>query len=425
MWVRTTVFRSFLALAAATALTGRAVAELLNTLFPDGVPGYDMDDGVTVDTRLHPEQMPLGIREDGLLFMPRLDAGMGYTSNAASKRASWFVASNPALGVGSTWSRGAFGALFSIRDTRYLSLPSQDRTDGTAAIGGRIDIGDGKLALAAAHVVQHEDRGQIDAIAADRPIAFQLDDLRASYELDAGRWRITPSLQLTNWTYSEATMLGVPVSQSYRDRLVSQAGLSFRYELAPLRDLLLVLRVIGQEYTHQPAGQHNPTSARYQMLAGIDYDDDAVWRWRLLLGAEARNSVSYRTQDTLIAEAGAGWFPSGMTSVGVTISRETQDAAQEGVSGLVYTSARLTIDHEYQRDVLLHASAGLQRADFFQAGHQTATSFGLGITWVLNRSARLAATYDQIDLRGISVATDEAVTGYSRGVGLVTMRLSL
>ena len=31
--------------------------------------------------------------------------------------------------------------------------------------------------------------------------------------------------------------------------------------------------------------------------------------------------------------------------------RDTEDAAQEGVSGLVYSSARLTIDHEYLRDV--------------------------------------------------------------------------
>ena len=107
------------------------------------------------------------------------------------------------------------------------------------------------------------------------------------------------------------------------------------------------------------------------------------------------------------------------------ISRDTEDAAQEGVSGLVYSSARLTIDHEYLRDLLFRASIGLQRARFFQGGHQIGTTAGLGVTWVMNRNARLLFTYDQTDLHGSSIPTQAPVTGYSRGVGLMTLRLGL
>ena len=60
MWARTTLLWGFLSLALMVCLAGRALAELMTALFPDGVPGYDTDDGVTVATRLHPEQMPLG-----------------------------------------------------------------------------------------------------------------------------------------------------------------------------------------------------------------------------------------------------------------------------------------------------------------------------------------------------------------------------
>jgi hypothetical protein len=334
---------------------------------------------------------------------------------------------SPTLAIDSDWSRDAFGAVVSIQDTRTLSLPSQNRTDGTVSAGGRLDVGDGKLTIAAAHVAQHEDRGQLDTIGSDRPIAFQLDDVRASYAMQDGSWTIVPTVQATNWTYTGTTILGVPASQSYRDRVVVQGGVTMRYEFAPLRSAVLVVRAIGQDYTHTPLGQASPDSNSYQVLAGIDYDDDAVWRWRLLAGDEVRHFISpqYRKQNTLIAEAGVRWSPTGLTTLNATISRDTEDAEQEGISGLVYTAARLTIDHEYLRDLLFRASVGVQRADFFQGGHQTATTAGFGVTWVMNRGARLTFTYDQTDLHQSGIPAEASLAGYSRGVGLLTLGLRL
>ena len=95
------------------------------------------------------------------------------------------------------------------------------------------------------------------------------------------------------------------------------------------------------------------------------------------------------------------------------------------MSGLVYSVARLTIDHEYLRNLLFRASVALQRADFFQGGYQTGATAELGVTWVMNRDMRLSFTYDQIDLHGSGTPSEAVVTGYSRGVGLVTLRLWL
>jgi hypothetical protein len=430
MWARSSLLWGFLVLVAVVCLTGRAVAELMTALFPDGVPGYDTDDGVTVETRLHPEQMPLGVREGTYTFSPRLDESVGYTSNALPgpyRRGSWEVVTAPGLGILSDWSRHSFGALFQAQDTRYLALPSQDRIDTTASVGGRIDIGNDTVTLAAAHLTQHEDRSQLDTIASDRPIGFQVDDLRASYAMTSGPWRIVPSLEVSNWTYDNTTILGVPASQAYRDRVVMQGDLTVHYEFASLRSLVLVMRAIGQDYTRTPFGQATPNSVSYQMLAGLDYDDDSVWQWRALVGGEVRQFASpgYAQQDTLIAEAGVTWSPTGLTTVNATVSRETADAAQEGTSGLVYSSARLTIDHECLRDLLFKAAFGVQKAAYFQGGQQIGTTAEFGVTWVMNRSARLSFTYDQTDIRGAGPATQAPVTGYSRGVALVTLRLGL
>jgi hypothetical protein len=406
------------------------LAELLSVLFPSGVPGYDTDDGVTVDTRLHPELMPVGVREGSLTFLPQLEVGTGYNSNAqpgSHRRGSWEVITTPSLTIGSDWSRDSLGAAFSVQDTRLLEAPAQSRTDVTASLGGRIDIGGDTLTLAAAHLSQHEDRNQIDTIASDRPIAFQLDNLRASYLISADRWSIESALQITNWTYENTSIQGQPASQSYRDRVVTQAGVTVRYELAPLRNIVFVVRAIGQDYVRTPFGQPSSNSTGYQVLAGLDYDDNSVWRWRVLAGGEVRRfaSSSYRQQNALIAEAGVSWAPTGMTTVNATVSRETEDAAQEGVSGLTYSSARLTIDHEYLRDLLFKASIGLQRAEFFQGGHQTGINAALGVTWVMNRSARLSFTYSQTEVHSSSIVPGALETDFSRGLGLVTLRLGL
>ncbi len=430
MWLRYKLLGSFLAITLAVCLVGKATAEILSTLLPEGVPGYDDDPGVTVETRLHPEQMPLGSRDGPLVAAPRLDESFGYDSNALPgpyRRGSWQVVTAPTLSLGTDWSRDAIGALFSIEDTRVLALPAQSRTDGTASVGVRLDNGEDRLTLAAAHIARHEDRSTLDTVPSDSPVAFQIDDARASYTMASGPWSVVPSVEASNWAYGNTTVRGVPADQSFRDRVVLQGGLTARYELAPLRSLVFMLRGISQDFTHTPRGQASPDSVSTQMLAGIDYDDDAVWHWRLLVGGETRQfrASAYKTQNNLIAEAGVGWSPSGMTTVSATVSRETDDAAQEGVSGLRATTARLVIDHEYLRDLLLRASIGLQEADFFGGGHQFGSSAGVGVTWVLNRSLRLSFTYDQTDLRSPQGVPGIRYGGYSRGLGLVTLRMSL
>ena len=139
MFGRSTLLSGFLAIALMVCLAGRAMAELMTGLFPDGVPGYDADDGVTVETRIHPEQMPLGLREGAFVVSPRLDQSFGYNSNALPghlRRGSWQIVTAPSVIVDSDWSRDSVGAAASVQDTRYVSLPSQNRTDGSVSVGG-------------------------------------------------------------------------------------------------------------------------------------------------------------------------------------------------------------------------------------------------------------------------------------------------
>jgi hypothetical protein len=417
------------ALLVSLGAAGRAGAALLSAFFPEGVPGFDAAPGVTVLSRARPDFDPLGLRAGAFMLWPQIEEAVGYDDNVlagAQHRPSWVIETRPSLLVKSDWSRDSFGAYVSASDSRYPELPSQGRTDATVSAGGSIDIGQDKLTLGAAHVSQHQDRSELDAVPSDRPVAVQVDDGRTAYALASGHWTITPSVEVSNWQFGNTTILGRPASEAYRDRMVVEGGTTVRYDWEPLRSVLLVLRATGQHYINPVPGQPSENSTGYQALAGVDYDDNAVWRYRVLLGGETRQFVAYRAHTDVIAEIEATWSPSGLTTIHGTLTRSIEDAAQEGVAGFTYTAARLTIDHEYLRNLLLSASTGVQRADFLQGGNsQNAYAAGVGITWLVNRTVRLSATYDLTGVAGSHAGTTLVTGDFARQVGLLTLRLGL
>lgn len=418
------------ALVSALAMT-QAGAQVLNTLFPEGVPGYGTQPGVTVLSRLRTDHDPAGIREGAFRLFPQLETTLGYDDNVmggTSKKGSWVASTRPSLLLSSDWSRDAFGAYVALSDTRYPDQAAQGRTDGTVALGGSVDVGQDRLTLAGSYVATHQDRAQLDALPTDRPVGVTIADARVEYAIRSGRFVWTPHIAFAHWTYGNTTIMGAPVSQSYRNRDVLTGGMTLRYELAPLRNLVLVARATRQAYTSPGVTQPAPDSTGLRLLAGLDYDDNAVWRYRLLFGIESRrfSNSAYRPHTGFTAEGELVWNPTGLTTIRATLLRGLEDAAQEGVAGFTYTAARIRIDHELTREILLHATAGLQEAVFLQGGgRQSGYAFGAGITWLINRSARLSATYDGSGIQGAASGINPITGDYGRNIALLTLRLGL
>jgi hypothetical protein len=410
---------------------GSAAAAWLDTLFPAGVPGYGTEPGVTVASRLRPDTQPEGVPAGAFLLRPIWEQSIGYDSNVfggSVPRGSWVVDSRPSLLAASDWSRDAVGAYVSADDRRDLGASAQNRTDWTASLGGSLDIGRDRLTLAVAHIDSHQDRTELDALPTDRPVPFRVDDIRVSYAWLSGGWTVTPNLEAASWLFGNTSILGAPVGQAYRDRTVLQGGTTVSYALAPQRNLVFVTRAIGQDYTHPSPGAITQNSTGYQALGGFDYADDAVWRYRLLLGAEHRTfaAAAFPARTAAIAEGEITWMPSGLTTVTATFTRSMEDAAQEGVAGFTYTTGKLALDHELRRNLLLHAYTGLQHADFLQGStQQTSVTLGVGATWLMNRRVQLSATYDFTGQRGSGTATLPISGDYMRSLALLTLRFGL
>ena len=404
-----------------------AWAQFLSAYFPQGVPGYDTGPGITVRSRVRPEQDPLGIRIDGGLIKPTLTESFGYDDNifgGRGQRGSWRITTEPTVLAGGESSRGSFGLFSSLTDTRYLAQPSQNRTDGGVFLGGTIPFGLDKLTLGVGYLARHEDRAALDALPSDRPVAFQVADIRMSYELTLGVFTLTPSVDLTQWRFANTTILGVPATQSTRDRTTALAEITLRHAWMPGRTLLLVARMLDTHYDFPAAGVTSNNSVRWQALAGADYDANSVWRIRALGGVEVSQGAVPQTDAVLEAEA--IWSPSGLTDVTLNLTRGIEDAAQTGLSSFTYTAGTLTLDHELARDVLLNASVRFRQADYVAtAAQQTGVTAGGGVTWLVRRGLSLSLAYSWDSVRDHHVPATVLAGDYTRQLALLTMRFGL
>ena len=411
-----------------------ACGQDLSQYFPQGVPGYDTEPGVTVQSRVRPDYDPAGVRVDSFLLYPSVNLGFGYDSDlfgstpvAGQRTGSWLVDTSASVLARSDWGRDALGGFVSVDRANELDLPSQSDTDWTGMLGGTIDIGRDQLTLAAAHLFLHQAPTAIDALPTDQPVPYQVNDLRLAYMHDFDRLSVTPNFEFTTYRFGNVTIDGIPSSQTDRNRDVVQAGLTASYDVAPLRTILLVLRGTDTRYTEPlpSAPSHDSTGAA--ALMGIEWGD-GVLDLRLLAGWEQRDFAApqFRSHGAPAAEGEVTWSPSGMTTVTGTLSRTIEDAAQEGVAGYTNTAAKLEINHEYLRNVLLNGFASLQHAAFLEGGgEQTLYSLGSSVTWLVNRHLRVTASEAFFDMRSNPGTSTSIGSSYVRSLTLLTLGLGL
>ena len=417
-----------------------AWAQYISQFFPSGVPGYQDETGVTVASRLRAPYEPQGVHVGDFLVHAGLGESLGYRSNVAGfagAPGSWFAETAPSATIVSDWSRDQLGAAVTVDNTRYFSTPKQDTTDWTVAIGGGYTIGRENLTAGYSHLSLHELPNAIGSPLSQTPIPYTVDDARLSYAFDQGRFKFIPRVDVQLYQYGDATVLGVPISQSFDNRVVATAGVETHYALTDQHSLLFVARGTESRYTDTPAGQPTCNSQSILALGGIDYQADGPWRYRLLVGVERRgfDAAQYATHTAPIAEASVIWTPTGLTTVTGTLSRTIEDATQLGTAGYTLTQGSVVVDHEYLRNVLLQAKGSLQAADYLQGGTtQTSYSFGAGAQWLLNQHLRVALTYSftqQTGSRpGPGVPLAAARGGYSYGnynqnALLLTVRVAL
>ncbi len=434
-----------IALAMAEAAHAQPVDRyLLDKYFPEGVPGYGTETGVTVRSRLRPDYDPPGVRAGSFMIRPQVSESLGYNDNVlgTTKGKGSFMANTQAqIAANSNWGRNSLGALITVDDRRLPSVSSQDRTDWTASLGGTYEFGRDQLALAATHISSHQDPTDLATFPFDKPLPFTLDNVHAAYTSLFGRFSLVPSFDYTRLRFSNGIVGGVQANQGFRNRDIFQGAVQLRYEFAPLRNAVVEARGVGTNYVNSSAGATLPGSTGIAVLAGLDYVVSGVWRYRALVGIEQRNfsnpanaTTRFKSRTAPIAEGNVIWTPTELTTVTGRIVHTIEDPSDETTQGYDYTSARILVDHEYLRNILLRGYVGLQRADYVGVNfNQTLYQGGASVTWLVNRHARVTLSYDLTDRQGSkNVPTGTSFNGlpvsggnYLQNIYLVQLRVQL
>ncbi len=419
-------FRTLLPVLVLTALLrgAAAQAQLIETAYPDDVPGFDTERGVSVTSRIQSDvawqEIPLGAE----LLHPEITESISHDNAIlVGRQPSWMAETAPSVTLTDVDAGTTIVGVASADNTRYLAAPAQSDTDWTAALGGTFDVADCKVTAAVAHLALHENDTALDAGQYDAPLAYSVDTIRLSGETPAARLTFAPSLQLIRFQFGSATIGGLPAPQSYRDRLVGEAGLTVSYGIEEYQDpnrLQLIILGGGARYPNQSFGQPSRNSVGGTVLLGIEHDLDGLWGWRFDVGAGGRiYRDPYEDQLVPLAEAAVTWQPTERTTWHAALFRQIEDAADEGVGGYVATIGGVAMDHELQRDLILHVGSDIERADFGGGSSQTFLTGRLGLTWLISPMLRAHAAVTVTDHQSTTA------TPYGENVFLVGVTAGL
>ena len=415
-------------LAALCLVPPQARAQLIDQYVNPLISGLDVEPGVTVTSRLHPDYDYRGVRVGSFLISPELIESDGYDSNVTGTRparGSALIQTSGAVRAASDWSSGSLNASISADDFRYTDVSNQSFTNWQASVNGTYDVGRDRAFLGYSHLNLYQTPRDLNVPLLQQPIAYRADEVQLNYRANFSRTYVLPGVTVTNYSFDNGVAGGIPYVQTYRDRVVTAPSVEVGYEIAPRRSVVAVLRDAVASYSNQLLGQPSLNFNDVSLLVGVNYDVSGALSFRLLGGYEARTFTSrqYKTIQAPIVEAAVTWTPTGLTTVTGSAARYIQDSTSEVLVGYTETALRLSVDHEYLRNVTLNATAAYFLDNYPQGGGEQARySVGGGATWLLNRTMRLGFTYAFTSRQSSTAANLNAGLGVpistAQGLGL-------
>lgn len=385
----------------------------------------------TVRERPRPEVEPLGIRMGGFLAYPSLTTTEFYNDNvfasSSNKDGDFITEVAPDLQLKSDWNNHALNFDAGAAAGFYADHPDENYTDYHAGTDGRLDITrDNQLTAALQYRRQHLDRASPDNVQnAKEPIEYDAYSTSLGSRNQLGRFTVEIDGRLDRYDYSDVQAVGGgTIDYDQLDRIGTQGSVKVSYEIVPDYQAYLRTTYNNQRYDDVvPTTGLDKDSQGYETVAGLAIDLGGVTRADVFAGYQQQ---FYEDSSLGIIEGpsyGAllTWNATSLTTVTAALSRTLEQTIVPGAAGYYSTDARLSIDHELLRNLLLNAFGEYDNRDY-QGINRTdeVWSAGAGAQYLMNRYVWLTGNY-RFDQR----SSDASAQDYNRNVFLIGIKLQM
>ncbi|MFV0644561.1 MAG: outer membrane beta-barrel protein [Sphingomonadaceae bacterium] len=184
---------------------------------------------------------------------------------------------------------------------------------------------------------------------------------------------------------------GTTIDQDFRDGSRISGTLRADYAFSPRFSVVADGRFDRFDFS-DPRPASNRDAKAWAATLGGRYEISRLFHVEAGAGYRQHNfdSPALKTISGLALNARARWYPSRLISVRFDLSQQTTTSVYDTVSAVTVTSAALSGDYEYRRNILLSASVTRSNESYGgTGGHSNLTTIGSSATWSANRWMRL------------------------------------
>jgi len=368
---------------------------------------YPRDTSMSVTERQHPELDPHGLPVGSFLLLPSITTGIVYDDNvyaSSTDRTSDGIATIAVdFDLKSTWSRNAAALHAGIDREQYINAGNQSTTNYHLGADGRLDVGDGNVALSAETARFTQSRSDVDAPnAAVKPIRYQRTVAVLSGEQEFGRLRVSALADWRRYRFDDArTATGTLLDQSFRNRDVTTGDLRVDYALSPRIAVYVDGAVNQRSYQIRTLGAPSRDSHGYTIEAGADFDLTNLARGHVQFGYLSQTGKSgVWSAQGFSGRGKVEWFATPLVTVTFEGGRTVQDSAELDTPAYVSTDIGARIDYELLRNLIITARATAEWDRFKTTGQRARRTLeSLGARYRMNRNFVLEAGYQHLSQR--------------------------
>ncbi len=364
--------------------------------------------------RAHPDYAPSGTSLGDFIIDTQVGLTEIYNDNLyathADKVADERTVLTPELLLKSRWAQSLLQLDVRGDIERYFDRPDESVNDGSVTLNGRYD-GPDYFEFSGLGDYSHLTEPRASTLSprdVTRPIKYELAHVQthASKDLERLKLGLTADAYQTTYQNGQAPGGGTVLENIYDTQELFLDG-SAAYVVDP--DIAIVAHIVGNErhFLNSDIDQINNTavnrdSSGIEATIGVNFSLTHLIRGEVLVGYLDQNyqdRIVYRPVTGPSAHVKLLYLPTGLTTASLTVDRKVNDAQDPIASSFLSTAAKLEVDHELYRNIILSGSVKYEQDKYAGIDRKDAILDGQAyVSYLIDRRYSVKLIFDDFDV---------------------------